>query len=48
MKKIQLFLGASLLALGVLAQEVTPQILVGPDVLVEYQLVRTQVIQTFL
>lgn len=39
MKKLNLILGASLFALGVSAQEVSPQILVGPDVLVEYQLV---------
>lgn len=39
MKKINLILGASLFSLGVSAQEITPQILVGPDVLVEYQLV---------
>ena len=39
MKKLNLILGASLFVLGVSAQEVSPQILVGPDVLVEYQVV---------
>lgn len=39
MKKLNLLFCASLLGLGATAQEITPQILVGPDVLVEYQLV---------
>lgn len=39
MKKMNLFLAASLLSLGAVAQENNVQVLVGPDVLVEYQVV---------
>ena len=39
MKKLNLFLTASFLTLGTVAQENNVQILVGPDVLVEYQVV---------
>lgn len=39
MKKVNLFLAASFLSLGSMAQENNVQILVGPDVLVEYQVV---------
>ena len=39
MKKLNLFFCASLFSLSTMAQEITPQILVGPDVLVEYQVV---------
>lgn len=39
MKKLNLLFCASLLSAGVSAQEITQQILVGPDVLVEYQVV---------
>lgn len=39
MKKLNLILGASLFAMGVMAQENNVQILVGPDVKVEYQVV---------
>lgn len=39
MKKLNLFLAASFLTLGTVAQENNVQVLVGPDVLVEYQIV---------
>lgn len=38
-KKLNLLLCASLFGIGAMAQEISQQILVGPDVLVEYQLV---------
>lgn len=39
MKKMNLFLAASFLSLGSVAQENNALVLVGPDVLVEYQIV---------
>ena len=39
MKNLNLLFCASLFSVGAMAQDITPQILVGPDVLVEYQVV---------
>ncbi len=39
MKNLNLLFCASLFSVGAMAQNITPQILVGPDVLVEYQVV---------